>query len=369
MVSKAAGVDRLGYERVAERVHLHQWGHPHGVAEVVAVLALGEAGAGGRLDAADRRTHPPGQRLAQERECQTAEVGAATRAADEQVGHLVDLGELEQRLLADDRLVQQHVVQHAAERVAGVGVGDGHGDGLGDGDAEAARVVGVLGQQRAAVLRERRRTGVHRRAPHLHHRAPIRLLAIRRGDLPDLTRHLVLGGSERERAAPLPGARFRRQLPDAVEMVVVRLRHRGVGLVRARRADTFVLVEDLRRGVEQGLEPTGAVQRARAPQLVHVDDLTGDVDVPLRRHLLLDQRHREQRREVVGAGGLQRPGVQRRRRRARQIGDHVVPGRRHLVLREQHLVVITRAHGAILAGHVAGVASFPSPATGPEPTG
>ena len=153
VVAQPAGVDRLGDEAVAERVHLQQRRHAGGVAEVVAVLALGQARAGRRLDAADRRVHPPGELLAQEREREPAEVRAAAGAADEQVGRLADLGQLQQRLLADDRLVHQHVVEHAAERVARVRVGGGDGDGLGDGDAEAAVVVRVLGEQRRGRTR------------------------------------------------------------------------------------------------------------------------------------------------------------------------------------------------------------------------
>ena len=54
---------------------------------------------------------------------------------------------LQQRLLADDRLVQQHVVEHRTERVARIGVRGSHLDGLGDRDPQrTGPVVGVLGQ-------------------------------------------------------------------------------------------------------------------------------------------------------------------------------------------------------------------------------
>ncbi len=43
VVAETAGVDRVGDERVPEGVHLHERGHAGGVAEVVAILALGEA--------------------------------------------------------------------------------------------------------------------------------------------------------------------------------------------------------------------------------------------------------------------------------------------------------------------------------------
>ena len=152
MVAKASGVDRIRNERMAEGVHLHERGHARGVAEVIAVLALGQARAGGWFDATDGRVHVAGHLLSKEREGEAAEVRSATGATNKNVGGLADLGELQECFLADDRLMHQHVVEHAAERVAGVRIGDGHGDRLGDRDAEAAGVVRVLSEDRAAVL-------------------------------------------------------------------------------------------------------------------------------------------------------------------------------------------------------------------------
>ena len=76
-------MNRFGDEVVAESVHLHQRGHSGAVTKVVAVLALGECWTGGRLDAPDRRVHLASHLLAHERKRQTAEVGAASRAAHE----------------------------------------------------------------------------------------------------------------------------------------------------------------------------------------------------------------------------------------------------------------------------------------------
>ena len=71
----------------------------------------------------------------------------------EHVRRQADLGELRECLLADHGLVQQYVVEDAAERVVGVGVLGGHLDGLGDRDAQRAGGVGVLLQDAAAGLR------------------------------------------------------------------------------------------------------------------------------------------------------------------------------------------------------------------------
>jgi hypothetical protein len=64
-------------------------------------------------------------------------------AADDDVRVVAGGLELRQRLLADHRLVQQHVVEHRPEGVLRVVALRGDLDGLGDGDAEAARVIGT----------------------------------------------------------------------------------------------------------------------------------------------------------------------------------------------------------------------------------
>ena len=155
---------------------------------------------------------------------------------------------------------------------------------------------------------ELRRRAVHRRPERLHHQPPVRLLVVGGADLPDLDVHAEECAGEGQCRSPLPGSGLRRQLPDAVLGVVERLRDGGVRLVRARRRDPLVLVVDLRRRSERLLQPVRAVQRRRPPQPVHVEHLAGDVDVPFRRHLLEDEVHREERREIVGPTGCRVPG-------------------------------------------------------------
>jgi hypothetical protein len=239
-----------------------------------------------------------------------------------------------------------------------LGVGHGHGDSLRDGDAQAAGVIGVLGQQPAAKLGQLGWAGVHRGAPDLHHRLAVWLGPVGGRHLPHLALHAVLGGGEGQRRAPLAGAGFGGQLGDPFSVVIEGLWHRGVGLVRARRADALVLVEDLGRGVEQRLQAVGPEQRAGAPQLVDVEHAAGDVDVAIGGHLLLDERHREQRRQVVGTCGLVRARVQRRWRRRRQVGDDVVPLRGLLVFAEKDL-------GGHVVGHDQDGTRPVTPACGP----
>ena len=111
VVTKATGMDRVGDEVVPERVHLHERGHASRVAEVVGVDPTGERRAGGWLRSDDARAHPALELLLEEGERQSGEVRAAARAADDVGRGVASHRKLQHRLLADDRLVQQHVVE------------------------------------------------------------------------------------------------------------------------------------------------------------------------------------------------------------------------------------------------------------------
>ena len=339
-----------GHEGRAQGVHLHERGHVRGVPEVVGVLPPGKRRARRRL----HRDHPKVAAAAQlrpdERERDTREVAAAAGAADDDVGVVVGELELRERLAPDHALVHQHVVQHAPERVLGVLAGGGVLHRLADGDAEAAGAVRMLRQHPAScvgLLAGARDAG---RAVGLHHRLAVRLLV----EAHPHHVHLDLQPEERarvgERRAPLPGSGLGGEARDSLLLVVERLRDRGVGLVAAGGAHALVLVVDARRRPERALEPAGTVQRGRAPRAVGLAHRRRDLDLALGGHLLADERHRKERREVVGADRLLRPGVQDRRRRTRQIGLDVVPGGGNGVLVEEILRGL--GHGA--AFHVVG---------------
>jgi hypothetical protein len=179
--------------------------------------------------------------------------------------------------------------------------------------------------------------GEHLGAPELHHGAAVGLLVVR-----DL--HHVDGALEAEhlagqgdRGAPLPGAGLGGDAPGAGQLVVIGLRHRGVGLVRAGRRDPLVLEVDPGRRAQQLLQPVGADERGGAPEPVDLAHLVGDLDPALRRHLLLEQAGREERQHVGGGHRLERAGVEHRSGRLREVRDHVVPVGGDLVLAEQEL--------------------------------
>ena len=109
------------------------------VAEVVLEAALGQRRARRRLHRHQAGAGAAGGSgaIRYERQRQASQVRTAAAGADDHVGQaLAGLLQLLLGLQADDRLVQQHVVEHRAEGVVGVGVGGGVLHRLADGDAE-----------------------------------------------------------------------------------------------------------------------------------------------------------------------------------------------------------------------------------------
>ena len=184
---------------------------------------------------------------AEERERQAREVRAAAGAADDDVRRLAGHPHLLDRLLADDRLVQEDVVEHRAEGVLRVVAGRGVLDGLADRHPERARAVGRLAEDRPAVVRRQRRAGHDLRAVRLHQDPPVRLLVVAGADHVDLDLEAEVGAGERQGAPPLAGTGLGREALDALLLVVEGLGERGVRLVAAGRADALVLVVDVGR--------------------------------------------------------------------------------------------------------------------------
>ena len=142
---------------------------------------------------------------------------------------------------------------------------------------------------------------------------------------------------ECERAPPLTGAGLGREPRPALLLVVVRLRHGGVRLVAAGWADALVLVEDAGLRSRRLLEPARPIERRRAPEAVHVQDLFRNRDLRFLADLLKDQRHREEGRQVVRPDRFAGTRMQHRLRRGRHVGDNVVPAPGDLRLIEQEL--------------------------------
>ena len=156
--------------------------------------------------------------------------------------------------MPDDRLVQQHVVQHAAERVVRIVTPAASSTAS---LIASPRLPGVvrIGSQRIAaglgVLLGLATTS----APHAaDHRTAVRLLIVAHAHHVHLAFEAEHLTRQAQRASPLSGTRFGREPLDPGLLVIVGLGDRGVGLVAACRAHAFVFEVDLRRGVQFLLE-------------------------------------------------------------------------------------------------------------------
>src|SRR6476620_12442754 len=87
------------------------------VAEIISVFAACQRRTGRWLDSDNAPPPSPAQLQAEERECETGKIRTATRTSDDDIGIVARRFELLDRLLSDDGLVQQNVVEHRAERI------------------------------------------------------------------------------------------------------------------------------------------------------------------------------------------------------------------------------------------------------------
>ena len=92
-----------------------------------------------------------------------------------------------------------------------------------------------------------------------HHRPAIGFLVVGDPHLKHGNINIKQRTGEGERRAPLTGTGFRSEGTNACFPVVERLGNGGIGLVAARRAHAFVLVENLRRCAKRLLEPVSPV--------------------------------------------------------------------------------------------------------------
>ena len=176
---------------------------------------------------------------------------------------------------------------------------------------------GVSSSDLAPVLRVRARARDDLGAVCLHEDPAVGLLVVAGADHEHLDLEPEYRSGERERAPPLASTRLGREAGHALGLVVVGLGERRIRLVAARRAPALVLVVDVGRRAERPLETMRSIQRAGSVQRVGVADRVRDLDLPFRRDDLLDQLHREQRRQVAWSDRLAGPRVERRAGAAR----------------------------------------------------
>ncbi len=188
------------------------------------------------------------------------------------------------------------------------------------------------------------RAGVDVRPIPFDHHPAVRFGVVGRADHVHFEVHVEEVTGHRERRSPLARTRLGCQRCRARLFVVERLRHGRVRLVGPDRADPFVLVVDVGGRIERLLQPVGAEERGRPPQLVDVAHRLRNLNVPLGADLLHDQRHREEHAQEVGRHRLQRAGMQHRLRRHGHIGVDVVPCLWQLAFVQQKLCFVAHRY-------------------------
>ena len=296
-----------------------------GIAKIIGEATLGEAGAGCGFDGDYAGVALALDLASQVGHGQAGEVGAAAGAAQDDVGLVAGHRHLLDGLLADDGLVEEDVIQYAAQGVFGIGILGGHFDGFGDGDSKRPVGVGMLGQNGAAGVGLRAGAGGDGGAEGFHQGAAIGLLVIADADHVDLALEAEKGAGHGECRTPLAGAGLSGEPLGAFHLVVIGLRDGGIGLVRAGGADALVFVIDMGGRIESLLQTAGAKERRGTPLRIDLAHGAGNLDFALGADLLKDKRHGKQRGQIVGADGLVRAGMQGRRHGLGQVGGNVVP--------------------------------------------
>ena len=346
VVAQPAGVVGGGHKAAAQRVHFGQGADLAGVAEVVGKAPAGKAGAGGRLHRDKPVARLAAQLLAHKGGYQTAQVGAAAGAADDDVGAHAVLVQRRLGLQADDRLVQQDLVEHAAQHIAVAWLGFGGLHRLGNGAAQAPARAGMLGKNPAAHLGVHGGGGGDRSAVGAHDLAAEGLLLVGDLDHVDLAVQAQVCAGHGQRGAPLPGSGFGGHALQALLLGIVCLRNGRIELVAAAGVVALKFVIDFGRGLQPLLQAVGPHQRGGAVHPVKAADFLGNREIRGGVvQLLPDQLVAEDRGELLGRHGLVRAGVEQGRRLVLHVGAHIVPGQRHFGFLQVHFV------GNFLFGH------------------
>ena len=249
--------------------------------------------------------------------------------------------------------MQQHLVEHAAQHVAGVGRGGGALHRLTDGAAQRAGGVRELGQDLPPHLGGQGGGGRHVRAVGAHDLPAEGLLLIGALHHEHMAVQPQIGAGHAQRRAPLAGTGLRGHAGEPLLLGVVGLGDGGVQLVAAGGVVALELVVDMRRGAQLLLQTIGAHQRGGTVHLIEVPHVLrngdqGSVVV----YLLLYQLGAEHLTHLLRRHGLKGAGVQQGSGLRLHVGAYIVPIPGHLVLGEIDLVgnvaVFQLFHGCFL---------------------
>ena len=362
MIAQPAGVVGRRDESAAQSIHLGQRTYHAGVTEIIGILAPSEAGAGCRFHGDDLVVRFAPELLAHERGDESAQIGAAAGTADDHVGFDTVFIQCRLGFQADDRLVQEHLVQNAAQYVSVTGCAGSHFHRFGDGAAQRTGGSRIFLQDLTSdsgSVRGRRR---HFRAVGAHHFPAEGLLLVADFDHVDLAVQTQISTGHGQGGTPLAGAGLGSDTLQALFFGIIGLSDGGVELMASGGVVAFEFVVDLGGGPQCLFQAVGPYQRGGTVHLVEVLDLLGDVDVRIIVvQLLLYQFLAEHRTQFLGRHGLQRARIEQRSRFVLHVRTDVVPLFRDLVFTQIDFVRDFFCHGIRFLSLFAGKQKLLSP--------
>ena len=331
MVTQSAGVVGRGDKVGTQSVHLGKRCYHAGVAEVIDELASGEGGTGGRLNGNEAVVPLTSEHLTHEGGYKSAQVGTAAGTADDDIGYYAVFIHGNLGLKADNGLVEQNLVENAAQNIAVAGSGGGCFNGFGNGAAQRAGGSGMLLQYLPSHFGGHRWGGGDAGAVSTHYFTTEGLLLIGALDHIYLAVQAQIGAGHGQGSAPLTGTGLGSDTLQTLVLGVIGLGDGGVQLVGAGGVVAFKLVVDLGRGLELLLQAVGADQGGGTVHFVEVQYLLGNGNVRcVVVQFLFHQLVTEHCAKLLGGHRLESTGIKEGGGLVFHVGPDVVPGLGHL---------------------------------------
>ena len=301
------------HEFTAERIHFCKRRDLCAVAEIIGIFSAGDRRAAGGFDPDEADVVFALQPFSHEGRDESAEIGSAAHAADDDVRLNAVLIEGDFTLQTDDRLVQEHVIEHGAEHITAIGRIDGLFHRFRNGTAERPARAGEFFEDLAARFRRVGRGRDDVRAVSADDFPSVGLLLIRALHHIYVEVEIEIRGRHGKRSTPLSRTRFGRDRRQALFLGIVCLRGRRIELVRAGRVVALEFIIDMRGRVECLFQTIGAHEGRRTEHTVKIENFLRNFDLFIRAvEFLFHAFFAEHRFQIFRRAGLARRGVQER---------------------------------------------------------
>ena len=236
---------------MAQGIHLKKRGQASHITKIIGIGPLGQGGAGLGLSA----NNPQVRFLSLDfifdkgQEC-SGEIGTPPNATHDNIGIGAGLLHLLHCFLADYGLMEENMVEHAAQGILRIIMGGSIFHGFADRHPQASRRIRVLGENVLPGFGVFAGAGHAFCSPAFHQDPPIGLLLVTDPDHVDLAFQPEEHTAHGEGAPPLSRTGLRGQTLNSFFLIVIGLGNGRIGLVAPRRAATLILVENLCRRVQ-----------------------------------------------------------------------------------------------------------------------